>query len=84
MVKIIFNVEGMRCGMCESHVNDVVRKAGNVSKVTSSHSKNRTEVIAEDDSCVQAMQTAIEGQGYRVTGVTCQPYEKKGLFGKKK
>lgn len=25
MVKITAQVEGMRCGMCEAHVNEVVR-----------------------------------------------------------
>ncbi|MCD8372229.1 MAG: cation transporter [Clostridia bacterium] len=84
MVKIVFSVEGMRCGMCESHVNDVVRKTGGVSKVTSSHTKNITEVIASDDADIDAMRSAIEGQGYKVTNVESEPYEKKGLFGRKK
>ncbi|MCD8040112.1 MAG: cation transporter [Clostridia bacterium] len=84
MVKITFNVEGMRCGMCETHVNDVIRKNASVSKVTSSHTKNQTVVIAEDGADIQAMQAAIEGQGYRVTGSKCEPYEKHSLFGRKK
>ena len=41
MVKITVGVEGMQCGMCEAHVNDAVRKAFPVKKVTSSHTKNR-------------------------------------------
>lgn len=48
MLKITLEVEGMRCGMCETHVNDVVRRVEGVKKVTSSHAKGRTEVIAED------------------------------------
>lgn len=27
MIKTTVQVEGMMCGMCESHVNDAVRKA---------------------------------------------------------
>ena len=27
MKKIILEVDGMMCGMCESHVNEAVRKA---------------------------------------------------------
>lgn len=27
MLKITLGVDGMMCGMCESHVNDAVRKA---------------------------------------------------------
>lgn len=26
MVETILRVDGMMCGMCESHINDVVRK----------------------------------------------------------
>ena len=48
MLKITLEVEGMRCGMCETHVNDVVRRVEGVKKVASSHAKGRTEVIAED------------------------------------
>ena len=36
MLKITLGVDGMMCGMCESHVNDAVRKAFPVKKVTSS------------------------------------------------
>ena len=39
MVKITLEVEGMACGMCEAHVNDVIRKVFPVKKVTSSHTK---------------------------------------------
>ena len=48
MLKIVLEVEGMHCGMCETHVNDVVRRVEGVKKVKSSHAKGRTEVIAED------------------------------------
>ena len=48
MLKITLEVEGMHCGMCETHVNDVVRRVEGVKKVKSSHAKGRTEVIADD------------------------------------
>ncbi len=34
ILKITVKVDGMMCGMCESHVNDAVRKAFSVKKVT--------------------------------------------------
>ena len=49
MYKITLDVDGMACGMCEAHVNDAVRKAFQVKKVTSSHSKGRTEIISETE-----------------------------------
>ena len=45
--------KGMRCGMCETHVGDVVRRVEGVKKVASSHAKGRTEVIAEDSVNVE-------------------------------
>ena len=47
MYKVTLKVEGMACGMCESHINDAVRRAFPVKKVASSHLKKRTEIIAE-------------------------------------
>ena len=46
MIKIILDVEGMACGMCEAHVNDAVRRAFPVKKVSSSHTKGKTEIIS--------------------------------------
>lgn len=34
MVKTIVGIDGMMCGMCESHVNDVIRKSFDVKKVS--------------------------------------------------
>ena len=42
MTKTTLKIDGMMCGMCESHMNDAIRKAFNVKKVTSSHSKGET------------------------------------------
>ena len=67
MLKITLGVDGMMCGMCESHVNDAVRKAFPVKKVTSSHGKGQTVILTEQD-----LDT--------VTSFSKEPYEKKGLF----
>ena len=32
-------IDGMMCGMCESHINDAIRNAFSVKKVSASHSK---------------------------------------------
>lgn len=80
MQKITVQVGGMVCGMCESHVNAAVRKAFPVKKVTSSHSKGETVILAEHDLDTEALRSAIEAMGYEVKGVSSEPYEKKGLF----
>ena len=80
MVKIVLEVEGMHCDMCETHVNDIVRRVAGVKKVKSSHAKGRTEVVAEDGADVALIKEAIAGQGYGVGDVVSEPYEKRGLF----
>ena len=88
MLKIVLEVEGMRCGMCETHVkthvNDIVRRVEGVRKVASSHAKGRTEVIAEDGVDIARIKAAITAQGYTVGGIQSQPYEKHGLFSRKR
>ena len=81
MVRTTVKVDGMMCGMCESHVNDAVRKAFQVNKVTSSHTKGETVLITDTPVDEAKLKTAISATGYDVKGVTSEPYEKKkGLF----
>ena len=47
MYQTTLKIDGMACSMCESHVNDAVRKAFPVKKVTSSHSKGETVILSE-------------------------------------
>ena len=79
MVKTIVKVDGMMCGMCESHVNDAVRQAMQVRKVTSSHTRGETEIISEDALDEDAVRAAIEKTGYTVTSIRSEPCEKKGF-----
>ena len=48
MTETVVMIDGMMCGMCESHINDVVRKNFNVKKVSSSHSKGRCVILSEE------------------------------------
>ena len=80
MLKITVQVDGMMCGMCESHVNDAVRKTFAVKKVTSSHSKGQTVILTEIDIDEGTLCSAIGATGYEVKAVSKEPYEKKGLF----
>ena len=80
MTKTILTIEGMQCGMCEAHVNDAIRNSFPVKKVTSSHAKNRTEILSEQPLDEQKLREVIDKTGYTLTGLTSEPYEKKGLF----
>ncbi len=81
MVKTLLHIEGMRCGMCESHVNDVIRRNFQVKKVSSSHSKNSTEVISEAALDEEKLREVIAETGYDLGEITSEPYESKGLLG---
>ena len=82
MKQITLKVDGMMCGMCESHVNEAVCKAfPKAKKVTSSHSKGQTVILTEGDIPEAALRAAMEPTGYQVLGYKEEPYQKKGLFG---
>lgn len=84
MIKTTLEIDGMMCGMCESHVNDAVRKFADVKKVSSSHSKGITEIITEEPLDEEGLKKAIDDTGYRVLSIKTEPYKKKGfsLFGR--
>lgn len=68
-VKLILGIDGMMCGQCESHVNDTIRKNFDVKKVSSSHTKGTTIIIAEHDISDDALKQALDPTGYRVLNV---------------
>lgn len=80
MIKITLSIEGMACGMCESHINDAVRRAFSVKKVTSSHLKKQTVILSETDLAEDKLAEVINGTGYELKGISKEPYEKKGFF----
>ena len=49
MYKTVVKVDGMMCGMCESHINESIRNNFSVKKVTSSHTKGETIILTEND-----------------------------------
>ncbi len=81
MYKTIAKVDGMRCGMCESHVNDVVRRNFDVKKVNASHAKGEVVIVSEQPVDEQKLRFAVGEQGYAVGTVTSEEYKQKGWFG---
>ena len=78
------NSNGKNCGKsgwhAEAHVNEAVRAAFPVKKVTSSHAKGETVILTEQDIDDAKLKEVIDKTGYEVGTVTREPYEKKGLF----
>ncbi len=80
MVKTVLSIEGMACGMCESHMNECIRKNFDVKSVKSSHKKKSSEIISENELDAEKLKAVIKDTGYELTGISSEPYVKKGLF----
>lgn len=82
MLKYTLKIEGMRCGMCEAHINDVVRREiKKASKVSSSAAKAQTTFVVDEPINEEALKKAIAATGYTLEAVSHEDYVKKGLFG---
>lgn len=79
MIKTVLQVQGMACGMCEAHVNDAVRRAFPVKKVTSSHRKGETEILSEAPLEEARLREVIGATGYTVSSVRQEPWERRGF-----
>ena len=82
MQKITLKIDGMMCGMCESHINDAIRNAVSVKKVSSSHSRGETVILTDTDISEGKLKEIIDKTGYQLISIKSEPYEKKGLFSK--
>ena len=80
MIKTVLKIDGMMCGMCESHMNDVVRKSCSPKKVNSSAKSGETVVISEAPLDIPYLKQQIKDIGYELVSYTSEPYEKKGFF----
>ena len=69
MIKTVLKVNGMMCGMCEAHMNDLVRKNFQVKKVTSSVKDGETVVISEENLDIPFLKKDIKEIGYELVDV---------------
>ena len=80
MVKTVLKIDGMMCGMCEAHMNDLIRKNFKVKKVTSSAKDGETVIISDAELDIPWAKKEIKDIGYELISYTSEPYEKKGFF----
>ena len=74
MIETIVKVDGMMCGMCESHVNEAVRKAfPEVKRVSSSQAKAQTVIHSEQPLDEQKLRDAINATGFGPQALAVQP-----------
>ena len=84
MTETTLKIDGMACSMCESHINDAIRAEFDVKKVHSSHRSGETMIVSESSLPEEKIREVIKSTGYTLLSMTEKPYEKKGLFGRKK
>lgn len=83
MTKTTMKIEGMMCGMCETHICDVIRKTvPSAKKVTASKAKGEASFLAEESVDAKALTLAVNDTGYTCVSVETKPFEKKRLFGR--
>lgn len=62
-------IHGMRCGMCESHINNVIRQNFPVKKVKSSHNKNETIIYSKEELDIERIKSVIASTGYELKDI---------------
>lgn len=65
MIQTTVKVSGMACSMCEAHINDAIRAAFSVEKVSSSHSKGETVILSKEPLGENALRAAINATATR-------------------
>ena len=78
MLRITCKIDGMMCGMCESHINDAIRKNFDIKKVSSSHTKGETIISSEKDIDDAKLKSVIDETGYELKSVERSDIEQKG------
>ena len=80
MIRTALKISGMMCGMCEAHINDAIRTAFPVKKVSSSHTKGETVILSDAPLDTEKLRQAIDATGYTFVSASEENAEKKGFF----
>lgn len=81
MVKTTIKINGIMCNNCVAHINETIKNEFDINKVTTSKENGTSEVISDNELSKEKLREVISREGYEVTEVTSEPYEKKRLFG---
>ena len=80
MNKYIVKIDGMKCGMCEMHVEEAIRKYIKAKKIKASHFKNELMIISLDNIKEEDIKKILDPLGYIVLSFNHE-MAKKSLFG---
>ena len=59
-IKYILIVKGMKCGMCEEHIQSAIRNNFVIKKVKANRFKNEVEIISKDPLDEQKIELVIK------------------------
>ncbi len=65
-VKTVVHIDGMSCPMCESHINELIRRTFSVQMVKSSYKTGLCEIVSKEPIDKAELRKAIEATGYKV------------------
>lgn len=68
-VTTLLVIDGMSCGMCEAHINDVVRREFKVKSVHSSHKIKTCEIVSKEPLDEEKLKKVIGDTGYTVKAI---------------
>lgn len=80
MNKYLIGINGMKCGMCEVHIEETIDKALKVKRVKANRNKNLLTVITEDNLSVDDFHRILDDTGYQITSFE-RTLPMKRLFG---
>ena len=80
MIRTTVQVSGMVCGMCEAHVNNAVRSAFPVKKVSSSRTRGETVIESEAPLDQERLRQVINNTGYQMLSAAEKEISKKSLI----
>ena len=89
MIEYVYtlSIDGMKCGMCESHINSVIRNNLKIKSVKSNRHKKETIIISNSPISMDLIRNIMDPTGYILNDIKEERKEKqsifKGLFKKK-
>jgi len=69
LTRLTLDIVGMSCGMCESHINDAIRRNFLIVNVRSSFRNNQTVILSALPIDEDRLKRVILDCGYRVCGI---------------
>ena len=69
MEKTVIKIDGMMCSMCETHINEAIRKNFPGCKVKSNRRKKESVILSREALDRDAVKKVIEATGYTFLGI---------------